>query len=345
MEAIKCPNCGSEKVQGLTEEKYVCLACDNVFLVHNLSKEFRQTDEHIDEVHQDINKKLDELKENTGGVNDVQLRYKNAFHLIEIGEYEQAQQAFNILCEQYSMNYQSWYGLILLATNNLNDEQSWDVLLEDDFWDVVAKMRKCEDYPQEVEERLREFFDGFKDTSNVDYIKEQIKALRAKVLELGWKAIKTINIARWIILALVEWLVLGRTFAGIMKSVRIITAPLPDAAAEEAGSQLGSAILNFFAIPVKGIIGIVVMCLIYVVIKYIYVQVMEEYWNRSEEKLAMQNPIFQEALKQAGEWFGNDKKSEELLKLIDIDIDNRTRFGEKLLQQIEPDFIDSEQSR
>lgn len=42
MEAIKCPNCGSEKVKELTEEKYACLACDNIFLVHNLSKEFRQ---------------------------------------------------------------------------------------------------------------------------------------------------------------------------------------------------------------------------------------------------------------------------------------------------------------
>ena len=47
MEAIKCPNCGSEKVKELTEEKYACLACDNIFLVHNLSKEFRQTDAHI----------------------------------------------------------------------------------------------------------------------------------------------------------------------------------------------------------------------------------------------------------------------------------------------------------
>ena len=41
MEAIKCPNCGSEKVKELTEEKYACLACDNIFLVHNLSKEFK----------------------------------------------------------------------------------------------------------------------------------------------------------------------------------------------------------------------------------------------------------------------------------------------------------------
>ena len=59
MEAIKCPNCGSEKVKELTEEKYACLACDNIFLVHNLSKEFRQTDAHITDMHEDINEKLD----------------------------------------------------------------------------------------------------------------------------------------------------------------------------------------------------------------------------------------------------------------------------------------------
>ena len=64
MEAIKCPNCGSEKVKELTEEKYACLACDNIFLVHNLSKEFRQTDAHITDMHEDINEKLDNLSKN-----------------------------------------------------------------------------------------------------------------------------------------------------------------------------------------------------------------------------------------------------------------------------------------
>jgi len=38
MKAIKCPNCGSEQVKELTEEKYACMACDNVFLIHNSEK-------------------------------------------------------------------------------------------------------------------------------------------------------------------------------------------------------------------------------------------------------------------------------------------------------------------
>lgn len=53
-EAIKCPNCGSEKCQEVTKEKWICLACDNVFLIHNLSKEFKKTDKHLTEVHQDL---------------------------------------------------------------------------------------------------------------------------------------------------------------------------------------------------------------------------------------------------------------------------------------------------
>ena len=48
MEEIKCPSCGSGAVRKITEEKYECMACDNLFLVHNLSKEFQKTDEHID---------------------------------------------------------------------------------------------------------------------------------------------------------------------------------------------------------------------------------------------------------------------------------------------------------
>ena len=45
MEAIKCPNCGSEKCKELTKEQWQCLACDNIFLIYDSSKEFRQTDE------------------------------------------------------------------------------------------------------------------------------------------------------------------------------------------------------------------------------------------------------------------------------------------------------------
>ena len=81
MEAIKCPNCGSEKVRKITEEKYECLACDNLFLVHNLSKEFRQTDEHIENVHQDLKKTIEHMNfaaSGGSGKDGLDNRYKNA---------------------------------------------------------------------------------------------------------------------------------------------------------------------------------------------------------------------------------------------------------------------------
>ena len=83
MEAIKCPNCGSEKVKEITEEKYVCLACDNVFLVHNLSKEFRATDSHISEVHQDIREKLDSIKEIASSSNSDENEMKEMLYEAE----------------------------------------------------------------------------------------------------------------------------------------------------------------------------------------------------------------------------------------------------------------------
>ena len=42
MEEIKCPSCGSGAVRKITEEKYECMACDNLFLVHNYQKSFRK---------------------------------------------------------------------------------------------------------------------------------------------------------------------------------------------------------------------------------------------------------------------------------------------------------------
>ena len=61
MEEIKCPSCGSGAVRKITEEKYECMACDNLFLVHNLSKEFLKTDEHIENIHQDLKKTIENI--------------------------------------------------------------------------------------------------------------------------------------------------------------------------------------------------------------------------------------------------------------------------------------------
>lgn len=156
MEAIKCPNCGSEKVKELTEEKYACLACDNIFLVHNLSKEFRQTDAHITDMHEDINEKLDNLSKNVNSVtvnsNSQASRAKEI--LIEAqdnfdrGKYCEAYAGF----KKYTgfepdscVGYEGMYKVILKLKGNTSKEK-------DKYagYDLLNKMISCKDCDKEA---------------------------------------------------------------------------------------------------------------------------------------------------------------------------------------------------
>lgn len=62
MKSVSCPCCGSSYCIELTDEKWECQACDNIFLVHNLSEEFQRTDEHISNVHNDLKKEISTVK-------------------------------------------------------------------------------------------------------------------------------------------------------------------------------------------------------------------------------------------------------------------------------------------
>lgn len=156
MEAIKCPNCGNEKVKELTEEKYACLACDNIFLVHNLSKEFRQTDAHITDMHEDINEKLDNLSKNVNSVtinsNAQASRAKEI--LIEAqdnfdrGKYCEAYAGF----KKYTgfepdscVGYEGMYKVILKLKCNTSKEK-------DKYagYDLVKKIISCKDCDKEA---------------------------------------------------------------------------------------------------------------------------------------------------------------------------------------------------
>lgn len=283
MEAIKCPNCGSEKVQELTEEKYVCLACDNVFLVHNLSKEFRQTDEHIDVVHRELKEAINNLAVNDGS-SAVDAEIENAFHLIEIQKYDIAWEKFEELCVEHSMTYRPWWGMFLAMTSNL-DSLDEELICSQEVIDCITNMRKCSDYTQETEEKLccyldEVFADNKRDIeqklSNLQALmadtENEIKEKRLKKTELEGKSgeidnlkkkIEKMNLARTIVtgacLLWAEWRVIVRLFIGWLgKSIGVVTAPLPDASASEAGSAFGGAVLNFLAIPVKFVIGVVV---------------------------------------------------------------------------------------
>ena len=173
MEAIKCPNCGSEKVKELTDEKWVCLACDNVFLVHNLSKEFRQTDEHISEVHKDIAQKLSEIKEvskndNNNNLNEILF---NAEEELSHGDFLKSYTEFkrySVMAPQSSIGYE---GMFRALTGDYNDDAgdykvinksaTIDTCLDGlhDGFDTLKKALECEDCNKDtVLEKVLKFY-------------------------------------------------------------------------------------------------------------------------------------------------------------------------------------------
>lgn len=155
MVAIKCPNCGSEKVQSLTEEKYVCLACDNVFLVHNASKEFRQTDEHISNVHADISSQLAAIqnsvqRQNAQGM-DVDYVFQQAMSLLDTDN-NAAEDIFIDIAEEHPWCYKGWYGLCLYITQIecISDFGANVELL----YERYQKMILCADLPTDKKESM-----------------------------------------------------------------------------------------------------------------------------------------------------------------------------------------------
>lgn len=156
MEAIKCPNCGSEKVKELTEEKYACLACDNIFLVHNLSKEFRQTDEHITDMHEDINERLDNLSKNVNSVtvnSNVQASRAKEI-LIEAqdnfdrGNYCEAYAGFKKYAGFVPDSYVGYEGMYKVISK-LKDNSSKGNDIYAGF-DILKKMISCKDCDKEA---------------------------------------------------------------------------------------------------------------------------------------------------------------------------------------------------
>lgn len=163
MEAIKCPNCGSEKVKELTEEKYACTACDNIFLVHNLSKEFQQTDEHISAMHEDLKSTIESTVEKSSGRADSLVNMvKSADALYDQDHIEEAEDIYLNIIARYAWSYEGYYGVIYC-------------ILEDDYYDP---------------DRIKALNDYYSDMKICDDCTPEIEAeVEAKVNELlaGWK--------------------------------------------------------------------------------------------------------------------------------------------------------------
>ncbi len=129
MEAIKCPICGSEKVEQITDEKYVCQSCDNEFLVHNLSKEFSMTDQHIDAVHNEIKKDLSKIM--AGNTTDEQALLMKAEQHLSQGNWELASDIYDQLATEFPQHSAGWYGLYRSLTGNFQGSGRYALFLCD----------------------------------------------------------------------------------------------------------------------------------------------------------------------------------------------------------------------
>lgn len=292
MEAIKCPNCGSEKVQELTEEKYVCLACDNVFLVHNLSKEFRMTDGHIADVHEDLSKKIEDLSKNLVNTTihsngaDVDALFENAFHLLEIEQYDLALEKFTVLCADYSNVFDSWFGKYLAITENGHSVDE-NIAYSPEAIECIVNMRKCEDYSEEEDNDICVYLESIfkKEKSKleiklkpiedrVDILKSNLKVVETKLDELTKehenikkqeKSIETRNgvlskvevISKLGLIVIAEIKIIKTFFVSWLgSSIGIVNGPLPDVGTVGASDAFGNAAFNFIAIPFKFIVSL-----------------------------------------------------------------------------------------
>lgn len=123
MEAIRCDQCGSSQVQALTEEKYFCSACENVFLVHNLSKEFQQTDTHISDVHQDLKNEIRNIVKNNGS--DEEALLAAAEQHLKMGNWDSAAGMYEKVTENFPSHAAGWYGRYRALTGDFNAMQRY----------------------------------------------------------------------------------------------------------------------------------------------------------------------------------------------------------------------------
>jgi len=327
MQEIKCPNCGSGLVAEITEEKYACLACDNVFLVHNLSKEFRQTDVHISDMHEDLKAAISNINVTANSWNtEMQATFENAFHLIEIGYYEVALEKFTELCIKQSATYQSWWGKFLAMTMNRSSLDE-DLICSPEVIECIANMRKCKDYSQELETELQKYLDivfgenKAKLERKLVLLEQEVEQLeqvyklkeeKEKILEgkrWRFKQLKQRNenrslwgkLAEMVVIILAEWFVIKKFFIEwIGKSIDIVTSPLP-----EIG--LGSAASNFIAIPFKFIIGVVAVIVVLVLVIFI-MELIIDIFVKSDETGAHTEILDMELEQQELENKYNEKK-------------------------------------
>ena len=220
MKAIKCPNCGSEQVKELTEEKYACMACDNVFLIHNHSKEFRKTDEHISSMHQDLKDDISKLM-NSNNIDPDAIIEKAEQHLKK-KDWDIASDLYDKATQENPDKSKAWYGLyraltgdfeavdryaLFVCDGNYFDDDDKEMGSQSFFYgngfisraldcsdadktgiidNVTAFIKKCAEHgKKDIEDSIKELLEGFESMrkdldSQRDIVKKEKKKDKTK---------------------------------------------------------------------------------------------------------------------------------------------------------------------
>ena len=93
------------------------MACDNVFLIHNHSKEFRKTDEHISSMHQDLKDDISKLM-NSNNIDPDAIIEKAEQHLKK-KDWDIASDLYDKATQENPDKSKAWYGLYRALTGDL----------------------------------------------------------------------------------------------------------------------------------------------------------------------------------------------------------------------------------
>ena len=195
MQTISCPNCGSPQCKEITEEKWVCLVCDNVFLVHNLSKEFRQTDEHITDVHSDLKKEFHDVKNiistslnsiasnsnSSSGENPSISIIENAKAALIKGDVATAYTLFQDYTYRFPNSCIGYYGMF--ESLRIETEYYKGLDPEDgnfEAYDLILKALSCDDNDEEYLNSILAMYRNAVFTGVIEKKKEEIIELEKK---------------------------------------------------------------------------------------------------------------------------------------------------------------------
>lgn len=246
MKAIKCPNCGSEQVKELTEEKYACMACDNVFLIHNHSKEFRKTDEHISSMHQDLKDDISKLM-NSNNIDPDAIIEKAEQHLKK-KDWDIASDLYDKATQENPDKSKAWYGLyraltgdfeavdryaLFVCDGNYFDDDDKEMGSQSFFYgngfisraldcpdsdktgiidNVTAFIKKCAEYgKKDIEDSIKELLEGFESMrkdldSQRDIVKKEKKKDKTKAFIPAIIVLALLAVCVWYFFASGDWL-------------------------------------------------------------------------------------------------------------------------------------------